>query len=519
MSETTVVLTTELGDLKLTAMSALVLDGEITLFRCMADGPTLSDLQRLRIEPRLVDVTLCGGGRYIGAKYSNMGLTEIEANGGTHDERWNLNLKFKQVAARQPSLHKETVSMQEPYLSVDRPLKTEYTVQIKSSRGELLLKCYDPVIERCGRLGSIKFSTELTAAWATTLRELSAHSETFSVSCGTDFVSKQAKINFLRGTWSCDDGGSSIANLEICAIFEDSAVPGWTSSRPYPSNAKVSCGGLKFQSDPSVSWDPSTATGDKLQALMELTGTIGCPWTRCQSRLTPCTARLLADLGDNGGTRDGVCAALYAVPGVTYAEVVTADTCDKLKPYEVACIVTGGEFGPIAMAIYQNLVAGVTTLGDISMGVSSSNININADVRWYTPGSAPRHILEAAIDCAVGDRLDELADDLARSERLRLDSPDLWLERHKDETDEDFRVRVKDPLAMEVDGSSLKIMLVADEMMRQEGLVSDFTPTQRSVLSAYWSAQLRERIAKSEAEAEARKLTVCVQVDAEDLPW
>jgi hypothetical protein len=74
-------------------------------------------------------------------------------------------------------------------------------------------------------------------------------------------------------------------------------------------------------------------------------------------------------------------------------------------------------------------------------------------------------------------------------------------------------------MAMEVDDMTLGNLLLADRLRRQEGLAASFTPAQRSVVSAYHSQQLRECIAKADAEAKAREVSVCVQVDAEDLEW
>lgn len=84
-----------------------------------------------------------------------------------------------------------------------------------------------------------------------------------------------------------------------------------------------------------------------------------------------------------------------------------------------------------------------------------------------------------------------------------------------------------DPLDVEYDGWKLRDLLEAEEHSRHEGKTDKVgwamaggwrcaTPGQRAAVSAHWSASLRARIS---AAKERERLTVCMPIDAEDLPW
>lgn len=74
---------------------------------------------------------------------------------------------------------------------------------------------------------------------------------------------------------------------------------------------------------------------------------------------------------------------------------------------------------------------------------------------------------------------------------------------------------------VEYDGVSLRFLLAADESARRhEGHVFVFTPYQRAVISAHWSAELRCRVAEREwHDAQRERNQVLMPVDAEDIPW
>jgi hypothetical protein len=78
-----------------------------------------------------------------------------------------------------------------------------------------------------------------------------------------------------------------------------------------------------------------------------------------------------------------------------------------------------------------------------------------------------------------------------------------------------------DPLDVEYDEVTLRDLLAKDAAIRQDAPTnykrSPLTQTQRTAVSAYHSAQLRERIAKAEVERKAREVSVVVGIDPEDL--
>lgn len=70
-----------------------------------------------------------------------------------------------------------------------------------------------------------------------------------------------------------------------------------------------------------------------------------------------------------------------------------------------------------------------------------------------------------------------------------------------------------DPL----DGETLRCMLARDEAKRREDLLgATFTPQQRAAISAYWSAQLRAKVA---ASAKHEQNQVMMPLDVEDCEW
>jgi hypothetical protein len=101
-----------------------------------------------------------------------------------------------------------------------------------------------------------------------------------------------------------------------------------------------------------------------------------------------------------------------------------------------------------------------------------------------------------------------------------------------------------DPLDVEYDGISLRLLLEWDEQDRAEspsrncGICSltfaehvwnpgrtceafamGSTEAQRAAVSAHWSAQLRAKVQASEDARKAREPSVVAEVDADDLPW
>lgn len=82
-------------------------------------------------------------------------------------------------------------------------------------------------------------------------------------------------------------------------------------------------------------------------------------------------------------------------------------------------------------------------------------------------------------------------------------------------------IDVTNPLDVEYDEVTLRDLLAKDAAILQDAPTnykrSPLTQTQRAAVSAYHSAQLRERIAKAEAERKAREVSVVVGIDPEDL--
>lgn len=83
-----------------------------------------------------------------------------------------------------------------------------------------------------------------------------------------------------------------------------------------------------------------------------------------------------------------------------------------------------------------------------------------------------------------------------------------------------------DPLDKMVDGWPLRQLLHMDERARHgENVISResrraFTPAQREAVSAHWSAQLRAKVAASDAAAKSRdRNQVVLEADPEDFPW
>jgi len=88
---------------------------------------------------------------------------------------------------------------------------------------------------------------------------------------------------------------------------------------------------------------------------------------------------------------------------------------------------------------------------------------------------------------------------------------------------EELHPKPADPLDAMIDGQKLRCLLSIDERSRRETntaagvVVSIFTPAQRAAVSAHWSAQLRAKVAASEAERRARAPSVMMSIDPEDL--
>jgi len=60
-----------------------------------------------------------------------------------------------------------------------------------------------------------------------------------------------------------------------------------------------------------------------------------------------------------------------------------------------------------------------------------------------------------------------------------------------------------DPLDVEYDGNTLRELLVHDEIRRREEFIGrvNFTPAQRSAISAHWSAELRAKVDATKQKA------------------
>ena len=79
-----------------------------------------------------------------------------------------------------------------------------------------------------------------------------------------------------------------------------------------------------------------------------------------------------------------------------------------------------------------------------------------------------------------------------------------------------------DPLDVEYDDFTLRELLALDRIQRREaaGQQRTFTPAQRAAISAHWSAQLRAKVAASDAAAKERdRNQVVLEGDPEDSPW
>lgn len=86
--------------------------------------------------------------------------------------------------------------------------------------------------------------------------------------------------------------------------------------------------------------------------------------------------------------------------------------------------------------------------------------------------------------------------------------------------DRDYAVqngRLVDPLEIEIDGMSLRYWVGRDQEGRQGKSYPRMPTAARSAVSAYWSAELRAKVAKSEADRKAREVSVVIGLDVEDL--
>lgn len=86
-----------------------------------------------------------------------------------------------------------------------------------------------------------------------------------------------------------------------------------------------------------------------------------------------------------------------------------------------------------------------------------------------------------------------------------------------------IEVPAPDPFDAVIDGVTLRTLLDGDEFNRRETSshwrAKRMTPAQRAAVSAHWSAQLRAKVAASEAERQGRAPSMVVEHDTEDLPW
>ena len=81
-----------------------------------------------------------------------------------------------------------------------------------------------------------------------------------------------------------------------------------------------------------------------------------------------------------------------------------------------------------------------------------------------------------------------------------------------------------DPLDAVIDGVTLRELVRVNLLAECDNDAAMIkramrTPAQRAAVSAHWSAQLRAKVAASEAERKRREPSVVIGVDAEDLPW
>jgi hypothetical protein len=82
-----------------------------------------------------------------------------------------------------------------------------------------------------------------------------------------------------------------------------------------------------------------------------------------------------------------------------------------------------------------------------------------------------------------------------------------------------------DPLDKMVEGHPLRWLLGIDERARRENVISqvvrvNLSPAQREAVSTYWSAQLRAKVAASDAAAKERdRRQVVLEADPEDWSW
>lgn len=167
---------------------------------------------------------------------------------------------------------------------------------------------------------------------------------------------------------------------------------------------------------------------------------------------------------------------LLALPGVTSAVLHDCSTVALMRPDEVAVVVDGGDPEMIKRVLRDSTVAGIVTLGTEGAGVYE---------RWYTPATA-RELY-----------------DLLWLRKIASQGPTIG------------------PLDETIDGVSLHELLDKDSRARQEVLRPlPFTPAQRAAVSAYWSAQLRAKVAASaKADAERERNRVVIEHDVDDEPW
>lgn len=76
-----------------------------------------------------------------------------------------------------------------------------------------------------------------------------------------------------------------------------------------------------------------------------------------------------------------------------------------------------------------------------------------------------------------------------------------------------------DPLDVVIDGDPLRHLLACDELSRREGYRFSPSLAQRAAVSAHWSAELRLKVAASDAARKEREVTVVIGLDGEDFPW
>lgn len=176
----------------------------------------------------------------------------------------------------------------------------------------------------------------------------------------------------------------------------------------------------------------------------------------------------------NLGTAAYISSALHHLPGVRTVSAWDCSSFDWLEPGEVAIVVDGGQADEIAEVISKSTMCGIITRG--------TETSHRFDVRWFTPKS-----WEEAKAFWQGRQAEAAAKALAAAS-----VPD----------------QPADPLDVEYDEIKLRELLRRNSENNTGVLFYEITPAQRAAVSAHWSAQLRAKVAASEAARKAQAASV-----------